>query len=98
MSFGVPEDRDVRVVGREEELAPPLLLAHAWYDSFRDETVVQIVLGLIDDERRVGLQQQEQQHGGRLLPRGELIERLPALRFMRRSRMNSSPSIRDFWS
>ena len=57
--LGIPEDRNVRVVGREQELASLLLFAHPRHHPFRDETVVQIVLRLIDDERRIGLQEQQ---------------------------------------
>ena len=71
-------------MGGEKELAATLLLAHARHDFFGDETVVQIVLRLVDDERARGLEQQEQQHGGGLLTGGEPIECLPVLRLARR--------------
>ena len=42
-----------------------------------DEAVVEIVLRLIDDERRFGLEQQQEQDRGGLLAGGEALERLP---------------------
>ena len=75
--LGIAEDRDVGVVGGEKELPALLLLAHARDDALGDEAVVEIVLRLIDDERRFGLEQQQEQDRGGLLAGGEVIERLP---------------------
>ena len=55
----VAEDRDVGVMRGEDELPSPLLLSHFRHYAFGDEPVVEVVFGLVDDERRLGLKQQQ---------------------------------------
>ena len=54
--FGVTENRDVRVVRREHELPLPFFLPHDRHDAFGYETVVEVVFGLIDHQRRFGFE------------------------------------------
>jgi hypothetical protein len=75
--FGIAEHRDVGIMAGEHELPPPLLLPHSWDDAFGDETVVEIVLWLIDDERGSGLVKEEQQDSGSLLAGGKSVQWLP---------------------
>ena len=75
--FGIAEYGDVRIVRREDELPPPLLLPHDRHHAFCDKAVVEIVFGLINNEGRFGFEQQKQQHGCRLLPGRECFQRLP---------------------
>jgi hypothetical protein len=71
-------------MGREDELPALLLLAHARDDALGDAAVVEVVLGLVNDEGRVGLEQEEQEHGRRLLAGRKLLERVPVGRLPRR--------------
>ena len=56
--FGVAENGNICVVRREHELAPPFLVAHLRDNALGDEAIVEVVLGLINDQGRVRLQQQ----------------------------------------
>lgn len=51
--LGISEDRDIRVVSGEDKLTLLLFVSHSRNDAIRDEPVIEIVLGLIDDERRI---------------------------------------------
>jgi len=53
--LGVSQYRDVGVVSREYELPPAFLLAHDGDYAVRDEAVVQVIFGLIHDERGLRL-------------------------------------------
>ena len=61
----------------KRKLAALLLLAHPRDDALGDETVVEIVLRLIYDERRFGLEQEQEQDRGSLLAGGEVLKCLP---------------------
>ena len=82
--FGIAQNRNVRVVGGEHELSASLFFPDARHNAFGDEAVVQVVLRLIDDERCLGLQQQQQEHCRRLLTGGGLVQRVLALRLAKR--------------
>jgi hypothetical protein len=72
--FGVAEDRNVGFVRRDEELALLLGVAQATDDTFVDEAVIQVVLGLVEDQWAVALQQREQEDRRAALASGEAIE------------------------
>src|SRR5690606_25712281 len=73
----IAKDRDVRVVRGENKLPPPLLLTHLRHDALGDEPVVEVVLGLVNHQRRVGLEKQQELYGRGLLVRREVVESLP---------------------
>ena len=73
----VAEDRDIGVVRREDELPAALFLPHDRHHALRDEAVVEIVFGLIDDQRRFRFKQHEQQDGRCLLAGRECLKSPP---------------------
>ena len=56
--FGIAEPRNIGIVAGKNELAPALLYTHHWDDRVGDEAVVQIILRLIYDQRRVRFEKQ----------------------------------------
>ena len=52
--LGIAQHGNIGVVSRKNELSTSLGLSHSRHDTFRDKPVVEIVFGLIDDQRRVG--------------------------------------------
>jgi len=55
--LGVAQNGDVGVVGGEDELAAALLVTHLRHDHLGGQAVVEVVLGLVDHERRIRLEQ-----------------------------------------
>src|SRR5690606_12576330 len=74
--FGVAEDGDVRVVGRDDELSLLLRIPEPPDDVLVDESVVEVVLRLIDDERVVVVQEQQEQDRRALLAYGQVFQGL----------------------
>ncbi|MCK3781777.1 hypothetical protein KEM44_29935 [Sinorhizobium meliloti] len=70
--FGVAQDRNVRVVAGEYELSAAVLDPHGGNDAVGDKSVVEIVFGLVDDERGIGFQQEKQKDRRSLLAGREL--------------------------
>ena len=56
-TLGIAQDGHVRVVRDEDQLAPALDLADAVDDRSVDEAVIEIVLGLVDQQRVLAVQQ-----------------------------------------
>ena len=54
-------------MGGKHALPAALLLTHDRHNPICDEAVVQVVLGLIDHQGRVGFKQKQEQHGSGLL-------------------------------
>ena len=55
--LGVAGHGDIRAVSREDELLALLFLAHARHDTLCNEAVVEVVLRLVNDEWRGGLEE-----------------------------------------
>src|SRR2546422_10766685 len=62
---------------REEELAASFLLADLWDDALGNKTIVEIILGLVNDKRSIRLKEQKEKHRGGLLSSREVLQRLP---------------------
>ena len=101
---GVAVHDEVRVVGRKDDLAPSAQLLQGRDDRFRQEAVVQLVLGLVDDQRAVvlGFQQQRQQDADPLPPpkdrsAGGMSRRPSAVRG-HSGQGNAAPPVRAAWT
>ncbi len=69
------EDDDIRVMGRKDDLARLLHLPERLDEDAVDIRVIDLVLGLIDDEGRRRLNQKNRQDGGAALSTRKLVRR-----------------------
>ncbi len=60
--FRIANDRDVRIVGHHDDLAPVLNRSDHGDKQMEDCLIVQILLGLVDDDRRVALINEQIEH------------------------------------
>src|SRR5690606_24408726 len=75
----IPIDHHIRVVGNDDELAPQLVLANLAHDQVVDQVIVQVVLGLIEDDRFFAKGQQKSEQRCRALALGSLADAVPTL-------------------
>ena len=66
--LGVAQHRNVGIVGNEDELALASDPSDALDYRLVNESIVQVVLGLVDEKRAGGLQEEDREDGRALLP------------------------------